>query len=196
MQAPPVARARPPTTEWGQHLAAANPIQSAPYAAEHSARGSKIMAMEQLAADTGGEAILNANDLSHAIARVVQNGSHYYTVIYTPTNKEMDGKYRRIEVKLNGGKYKLSYRRGYYADTAAKDAPDASSSDDAIPNADPLRPMLARGMPSATTAALRSPRTSGHSAACLDRAPFRGQHQSHRPAHPLFRRFPHPLCRR
>ena len=62
----------------------------------------------------------------------------------------MDGKYRRIEVKLNGGKYKLSYRRGYYADTAAKDAPDASSSDDAIPNADPLRPMLARGMPSAT----------------------------------------------
>ena len=74
---PTSSETRPPTTEWGAAPRNANPIQSAPYAAEHSARGSKIMAMEQLAADTGGEAILNANDLSHAIARVVQNGSHY-----------------------------------------------------------------------------------------------------------------------
>ena len=119
----------------------------APYAAEHAARGANISAMEQLAADTGGEAILNANDLNKAIARVVQNGSHYYTVVYTPTNKNMDGKYRRIEVKLSGGKYKLSYRRGYYADAAAK---DAAPDEDAKANADPLRPLLARGMPSAT----------------------------------------------
>jgi hypothetical protein len=118
-----------------------------PYADEHGARAAKIQAMEQLAADTGGEAIINTNDLNKAIARVVQNGSHYYTLVYTPTNKDMDGKYRRIEVKLNGGKYKLSYRRGYYADTAAKDAAPA---EDAKANADPLRPLLARGMPSAT----------------------------------------------
>ncbi len=119
----------------------------APYAAEHAARGAKIGAMEQLAADTGGEAILNANDLNKAIARVVQNGSHYYTLVYTPTNKDMDGKYRRIEVKLNGDKYKLSYRRGYYAEAAAEDGAPA---EDEKANADPLRPLLARGMPSAT----------------------------------------------
>jgi VWFA-related protein len=123
-----------------------------PYSAEHAARGSKIAAMEQLAADTGGEAILNANDLNKAIARVVQNGSRYYTLVYTPTNKEMDGKYRRIEVKLNSGKYKLSYRRGYYADQAARVAPANSDAISDEPNgqADPLRPLLARGMPSAS----------------------------------------------
>jgi hypothetical protein len=117
------------------------------YSDEHVARAAKISAMEQLAADTGGEAILNANDLNKAIARVVQNGSHYYTLVYTPTNKDMDGKYRRIEVKLNGSKYKLSYRRGYYADAAAEDGAPAEN---AKAKADPLRPLLARGMPSAT----------------------------------------------
>ncbi len=64
-----------------------------PYADEHAARGAKIAAMEQLAADTGGEAILNTNDLNKAMARAIQNGSHYYTLVYTPTNKNMDGKY-------------------------------------------------------------------------------------------------------
>ncbi len=123
-----------------------------PYAAEHAARGAKIAAMEQLAADTGGEAILNANDLNKAIARAVQNGSHYYTLVYTPTNKEMDGKYRRIEVTLNSGKYKLSYRRGYYADQPARGGPDTNEAISDEPNGqpDPLHPMLARGMPSAT----------------------------------------------
>jgi VWFA-related protein len=124
------------------------PDSMAPYAAEHSARGAKITAMEQLAADTGGEAILNTNDLTKAIAHVVQNGSHYYTIVYTPTNKEMDGKYRRIEAKLNGGKYKLSYRRGYYADAEA--TPSTASPAGATTSPDPLRPLLARGMPSAT----------------------------------------------
>jgi VWFA-related protein len=125
---------------------------TAPYSAEQSARAAKISAMEQLAADTGGQAILNANDLNKAIARAVQNGSHYYTLVYTPTDKEMNGKYRRIEIKLNGAKYKLSYRRGYYADAAAKDASSAPSSpsDDATTDADPLRHLLARGMPSST----------------------------------------------
>jgi VWFA-related protein len=140
-----------PDNRMGGSTSQRQPDPMAPCAAEHSARSSKIMAMEQLAADTGGEAILNANDLSKAISRVVQNGSHYYTVVYTPTNKEMDGKYRRIEVKLNGAKYKLSYRRGYYADAAAEDAASPlDSSDDMTTNADPLRHLLARGMPSST----------------------------------------------
>jgi VWFA-related protein len=127
------------------------PDVTAPYSAEQSARAAKISTMEQLAADTGGQAILNANDLNKAIARAVQNGSHYYTLVYTPTDKDMDGKYRRIEIKLNGAKYKLSYRRGYYADAAAKDASSPfDSSDDTTTDADPLRHLLARGMPSST----------------------------------------------
>jgi hypothetical protein len=97
--------------------------------------------MEQVASDTGGEAVYTTNDISTALARDIQNGAHYFTLAYTPSNEKMDGKYRRIEVKLPQGKYRLSYGRGYYADSAT---PPAS------PSADPLVQLMARGMPSAT----------------------------------------------
>jgi VWFA-related protein len=74
------------------------------------------MAMEQLAADTGGKAFFNTNDLNAAMMHAIENGSHYYTLVYTPTNKKMAGAYRKIEVKTTVGKYNLSYRRGYNAD--------------------------------------------------------------------------------
>jgi len=105
-------------------------------------RSTKIMAMDQLAADTGGKAFYNTNDLNGAMSRAINDGSHYYTLVYTPTNKKIDGKYRRIEVKVPESKYKLSYRRGYNADdTVAADVK---------PEPDPLRPLLMRGLPGAT----------------------------------------------
>ena len=112
------------------------------YSREATERADTINAMEQLAADTGGKAIYNTNDLNAAMQRAINDGSHYYTLGYSPTNKKMDGKYRRIEVKLNEGRYKLAYRRGYNADdtTAAT----------AETEADPLRPLLKFGLPSAT----------------------------------------------
>ncbi len=114
----------------------------APYAGGDAARADRIFAMEELAADTGGKAFYNTNDLNTAMARAINDGSHYYTLVYSPTNKKMDGKYRSIQVKLNTGKYKLAYRRGYNADDEAKIAPPSES--------DPLRPMLMRGLPSST----------------------------------------------
>ena len=51
------------------------------------------------------------------VTRDIQNGAHYYTLSYTPSNEKMDGSFRRIEVKLPESKYKLAYRRGYYADS-------------------------------------------------------------------------------
>jgi VWFA-related protein len=109
---------------------------------EAADRSDLIANMEQLAADTGGKAFYNTNDLSAALQHAINDGSHYYTLVYTPTNKRMDGKYRRIEIKMTEGRYKLSYRRGYNADdTLAVDVK---------PESDPLRPMLMRGLPSAT----------------------------------------------
>ena len=81
-------------------------------------RSGTIAAMQQLASDTGGQAIYNTNGLSLALDRVIQNGAHYYTIVYTPQNKTMDGQFRHIQVKLPADhKYKLAYRRGYYAET-------------------------------------------------------------------------------
>ncbi len=97
--------------------------------------------MDQLAIDTGGRAIYTTNDVSAALARDIQNGAHYYTISYTPSNEKMDGTFRRIEVRLAEGKYKLAYRRGYYADAGSTPPQPAS---------DPLAPLLTPGMPDAT----------------------------------------------
>jgi VWFA-related protein len=114
----------------------------APYnlgAGEHAAT---MSAMEQLAADTGGKAYFNTNDLGGAAQHAMNDGANYYTLAYSPTNAKMDGQYRRIEMHLAHGRYKLSYRRGYNAD----EAPSAESQ----PTNDPLRPLLKFGLPNAT----------------------------------------------
>jgi VWFA-related protein len=72
--------------------------------------------MNQMARDTGGEAFANTNGLKGAIEKAIAAGSDYYTIAYTPTNRDWNGNYRKIEVKVDRPKIALSYRRGYYAD--------------------------------------------------------------------------------
>ena len=60
--------------------------------------------MDELARDTGGEALYNTNGLNDALDRVLSHGTHYYTITYSPTNKNMDGRLRHIEVKVSGRK--------------------------------------------------------------------------------------------
>jgi len=102
---------------------------------------SNELAMESIAHETGGRAFYNTNALSDAVKDAVDIGSHYYTLAYSPTNNKSDGKYRRIQVSLSSGNYKLSYRRGYYAD---KPRPEANSAEEAD---DPLIPLIGLGMP-------------------------------------------------
>jgi VWFA-related protein len=79
--------------------------------------------MQTIAEATGGRAFINTNGLSQLIGDVTSSGGEFYTLSYTPTNSKMDGSYRPIEVKVAGGKYNLSYRRGYTAiDTAVPGA--------------------------------------------------------------------------
>ncbi len=95
--------------------------------------------LDEIAKDSGGEAFYNTNGLNDALARVMRNGAHYYTISYTPSDKRMDGSYRRIEIKLRDGKYKLSYRRGYFTEDVDKQPP--------VKQADPLRPLMEPGLP-------------------------------------------------
>jgi len=99
------------------------------------------IAMETIAQETGGRAFYNNNGLDAAMAKAIDEGSHYYTLAYAPTNTKTDGKYRRIEVKIAGGDYKLSYRRGYYADK-----PETHQNSEDTAN-DPLIPLVGFGMP-------------------------------------------------
>jgi len=98
--------------------------------------------MEQLAKDTGGQAFYNSNGLNDALTRVVNHGSHYYSLAYSPIDTNMDGKYRRIQVKLVRAKGTLAYRRGYYADDVATMLASGSKQ-----NPDPLLPLMGRNLP-------------------------------------------------
>jgi VWFA-related protein len=102
-------------------------------------------AMEELAKDTGGQAYYNTNGLSGALARVVDNGTRYYSLAYSPTNRAMDGKFRRIQVKLVDAKGTLGYRRGYYADDLATALSASKKSD-----SDPLLRLMGRNLPDYT----------------------------------------------
>jgi VWFA-related protein len=79
--------------------------------------------MDQIATETGGKAFYS-NGIEDAIKTAVEEGSHYYTLSYTPINRRYDGAFRKIKVGLEQKGYHLAYRRGYYAvdpDAASKD---------------------------------------------------------------------------
>jgi VWFA-related protein len=82
---------------------------------EGRARNASNSTMDALAQATGGKAFYNQNDLSGIIGKVVEGSSNFYTVSYTPTDTKMDGSFRSIDVKVAGGNYALSFRRGYVA---------------------------------------------------------------------------------
>lgn len=69
-----------------------------------------------LAADTGGKALFDSNDLTLGIRQAQQDIDSYYILGYYSTNPKQDGRYRRIKVKLTRQlEAKLEFRSGYYA---------------------------------------------------------------------------------
>ena len=74
--------------------------------------------MEQFAKDTGGQAFFNTNAIDKAIGAATEQGLNYYSISYSPTNKNYNGKFRKIRVELARKGYHLHYRQGYYADEA------------------------------------------------------------------------------
>jgi VWFA-related protein len=76
--------------------------------------------MQQIAQETGGTAAINTNDLKGAVASAVENGASYYSIAFAPGGKKLDGRFRKIQVRLDSGGYNLAYHRGYFADASNK----------------------------------------------------------------------------
>lgn len=69
-----------------------------------------------LAADTGGKALFDTNDLTKGVVQAAQAISSYYIIGYYATNAALDGRFRRIKITLNNGlTASLDYRQGYFA---------------------------------------------------------------------------------
>ncbi|MEZ2348838.1 VWA domain-containing protein [Terriglobus sp. RCC_193] len=69
-----------------------------------------------LAADTGGKAFFDNNDLNAGIVRAQKAITDYYLIGYYTTNTSLNGAFRKIKItvadSLNAS---LDYRKGYYA---------------------------------------------------------------------------------
>ena len=75
--------------------------------------------MNDLADRTGGRAFYGTNDLAASLRESIDDGSTYYTLGYYPDNKDWNGAFRKIQVKLQRSGVKLRYRIGYFASDSA-----------------------------------------------------------------------------
>ena len=74
----------------------------------------------ELAANTDGVAVVNANDLNPGLARIANDLSAYYVLGYYTTNTKWNGSIRKITVRLTGSKETVRARREYRAPTEAE----------------------------------------------------------------------------
>ena len=143
-----------PNTSQPPRILGPDGVQATDTGAENRQRDSDQLMLEKLAQDAGGRAFLNSNGLAQIAADITSTSSDFYTLSYVPTDSRMDGGYRKISVKISGGDYNLSFRRGYFAIpgeslgssetakiTQSKGAPPQSSS------VNPLEIFMAPGMP-------------------------------------------------
>ncbi len=70
--------------------------------------------LEAMSFNTGGFAITNANDARAGIAQVFRENGSYYLLGYQPANDRADGRFRRIEVRVNRPGVTVRARGGYY----------------------------------------------------------------------------------
>jgi hypothetical protein len=72
-------------------------------------------AFKTLADATGGTVDSSSNP-EFLFEKAVEATENYYLLYYTPKNYVADGKFKKIEVKVKGKKYKVTHRAGYIAD--------------------------------------------------------------------------------
>jgi VWFA-related protein len=70
---------------------------------------------DAVASDTGGLTVRNFNDLRKAVVRVADESRAYYLIGYYPANRRRDGRFRKIDVHIEGAGLKVRARKGYYA---------------------------------------------------------------------------------
>src|ERR1051325_10508304 len=118
--------------------------------ATHSELVESQNGMNALAADTGGKAVFNTNDLRQGLAPALKETSNYYLIAWKPDAEvQKKGRFRNVEVKLlNHPDYTVRLRKGYF-DTDATPATAAKETEPPRPQSAPakLREALASPYP-------------------------------------------------
>ena len=87
-----------------------------------------------LAANTDGQAVIDTNAFGRDLERIVQDTGAYYLLGYYSTNTKLDGRYRRLAVRVKRPEMTVRARPGYLGPTEAE---LASNRVDALMNGAP-----------------------------------------------------------
>jgi VWFA-related protein len=99
-------RVGPPGAPWDAYLNATTSVQS-------------VRQARALAAQTGGTFYANLHRWALQDVDAMDRATRFqYTLGYYPSNPTVDGRYRRIEMRVNRPGVTLMYRQGYYAQPA------------------------------------------------------------------------------
>ena len=79
----------------------------------------EIQTMQLLADWTGGRAFFNTNDIQGAVARAMEDAEVTYTVGFYADEKDLDGSYHEVRVKVARKGAETRYRKGYFASAVA-----------------------------------------------------------------------------
>jgi VWFA-related protein len=71
--------------------------------------------MEKIAEETGGRAFLNANDITSAIRKAVEDSAVTYTLGFYIDSDSLDGKFHELKVQVRRSGLNLRYPKGYFA---------------------------------------------------------------------------------
>lgn len=89
-------------------------------AADQGRLQSRQQALRTLAEVTDGFAIINTNNLEPALARIVTDTGAYYLLGYYSTNTRLDGRFRKLTVRVKRPGAEVRARPGYLAPTEAE----------------------------------------------------------------------------
>ena len=92
--------------------------------------GLELDYVQTLAENTGGRAVINTNEFTPGIQAIFDENASYYLLGFQPANPTQDGKFRRLEVRVNRPGLEVRTRSGYEAQRpdAAKRQADLAAS--------------------------------------------------------------------
>ncbi len=74
--------------------------------------------LRNVANGTGGHPVVNTNDFAPGLDAIFRENSSYYLLGYQPATTPQDGKFHRIEVRVNRPQLSVKTRSGYVAEKA------------------------------------------------------------------------------
>ncbi len=119
--------------------------------------------MREVAEATGGTALYDNNGVAAQASAIMTHAGNFYTLSYTPASLQFDGKWHKVRVQVDG-RYRISYRRGYFADDSRRNVSDESRMRLGVAGktiqekpSDRLRPIVFTAEVTAVTPALSQP---------------------------------------